>query len=136
MAAGDRNSRLFLKSFKKLSVDKEIPQLLNSNGGLANSWEEVANISTSFFEDILGHSQSAHSLPTEAEFNEVLEAQPDCLIAAEKTELNAPITMEELGEAVAELANNKCPGLDGTPNEFYKANWTVVGPLVLRCVLR
>lgn len=48
--------------------------------------------------------------------------------------MNAPLTLEELGEAVGALANHKCPGLDGTPNEFYKANWTVVGPLVLRCI--
>lgn len=53
----------------------------------------------------------------------------------EKEELNTPLTLEELGESVAAMANNKCPGPDGTPVEFYKANWSTVGPLSINVYL-
>lgn len=65
---------------------------------------------------------------------EVLSAQHDSLTLSEKETLNEPLTLEELGAAVNHLANQKCPGLDGVPSEFYKANWEVVGPLVLNCI--
>lgn len=53
----------------------------------------------------------------------------------EKVALNVPLSFGELGAAVEAMANHKCLGLDGAPNEFYKANWSVVGPLVLQCIL-
>lgn len=135
--AGDRSTRLFYKFFKKLSSDKEIPELFNSNGVLnssCRSWAEMADISTSFFQNILGEEAEGNSLPSEADFAEVLYSQQDYLTPAEKEAQNAPLTLGELEEAVAAMANNKCPGLDGTPNAFYKANWLVVGPLVLQCL--
>lgn len=42
--------------------------------------------------------------------------------------------LTELGDATGALANEKCPGPDGAPAEFYKANWDTVGPLVLQCL--
>lgn len=63
---------------------------------------------------------------------EVFQIQSDKLSTDEKQALNAPIMLVELGDVVNALANGKCPGLDGTPIEFYKANWTAVKPLVLQ----
>lgn len=59
----------------------------------------------------------------------------DRLLPGEKVTLNSPLTVEELGEAAAALSNAKCPGPDGIPVEFYKANWHTVGPLVLQCIV-
>lgn len=55
-------------------------------------------------------------------------------MVSEKEALNAPLTIEELGDATCALANKKCPGPDGVPAEFYKAHWNTVGPLVLQCL--
>lgn len=131
---GDRGTKLFYKSFKELSTDKGISELFGADGAITSGWEDMAAISTGFFSNILGDSAEAVGLPSDEEWEEVLSAQHDCLTAEEKTALNAPLTLEELGMAVAALSNDKCPGLDGTPNEFYKMNWPVVGPLVLNCI--
>lgn len=125
---------MFYKKFKKLATDKGIPELLNSTGVVTSSWDEMEGISTSFFENLLGEGEAAADLPSDDEFQEVLSAQHDLLTPAKKAALNAPLTLGELGAAVEALANHKCPGLDGIPNEFYKANWSVVGPLVLSCI--
>lgn len=34
--------------------------------------------------------------------------------------LEAPLTLDELREAVSNLPNNKAPGTDGLPGEVYK----------------
>lgn len=65
-----------------------------------------------------------------------LLAQTDKLTVLEKAELNAPLLLDELGAAAAALANDKCPGPDGAPVEFYKAHWQTVGPLVHQCITR
>lgn len=65
---------------------------------------------------------------------EILRHQQDHLTEGEKEAMNAPLTLTELGEATRELANEKCPGPDGTPAEFYKAHWNTVGPLVLESI--
>ena len=45
------------------------------------------------------------------------------------------ITIEEVKEAVDNLANNKSPGPDGIPIEFYKMFWPEIGNLVLQSFL-
>ena len=46
-------------------------------------------------------------------------------------------TIHECTDAVNNLKNNKSPGLDGLPGEFYKCFWKTIKPLfydVLLCV--
>ena len=46
-------------------------------------------------------------------------------------------TVEECNDAVMSLKNNKSPGLDGLPSEFYKCFWSDISTLfydVLKCV--
>ena len=46
-------------------------------------------------------------------------------------------TIDECTDAVNNLKNNKSPGLDGLPGEFYKCFWKTIKPLfydVLLCV--
>jgi hypothetical protein len=35
--------------------------------------------------------------------------------------------LDELSTAVSKSNNNKSPGIDGLPNEFYKTFWTLIG---------
>lgn len=45
--------------------------------------------------------------------------------------LDSPLSVEELKESINHLANNKTPGLDGLPNEFYKAFAELLCPFIL-----
>ena len=46
-----------------------------------------------------------------------------------------PITFEEVTAAVKCMANNKSPGPDGIPAEFYKFFWPDIGTYVYRSYL-
>ena len=48
-----------------------------------------------------------------------------------KEHCDMTINIEEIQKAVKDLANNKCPGPDGFPCEFYKVFWPDIGYLVL-----
>jgi hypothetical protein len=41
--------------------------------------------------------------------------------------LKAPIQLQELTQALQDMASNKAPGYDGVITEFYKALWPVIG---------
>jgi hypothetical protein len=41
--------------------------------------------------------------------------------------LDSAISYDELSTAVSKSNNNKSPGIDGLPSEFYKTFWTLIG---------
>ena len=44
-------------------------------------------------------------------------------------------TLDECKDAVLNMKNNKSPGLDGPPSEFYKCFWNLTGPLFYEVLL-
>ena len=50
------------------------------------------------------------------------------------TDLDGEISMEELTRALNETKNNKSPGADGYPIEFYKFFWDKIGWFLLRAI--
>lgn len=134
---GDRGSALFFKSFKGLAAAKDIHELIDAEGNVKKEWDDLAAITKDFFEKALGDAPGAPVQEVDPRMlEEVLFVQNDIVTEVEKEKLNAPITLAEIGESVLDLANGKCPGPDGTPIEFYKANWTTVGPLVHASIVK
>ena len=43
------------------------------------------------------------------------------------TAVHSGITFDEFTEAVTKMKNNKAPGIDGLPVEFYKTFWDTLG---------
>lgn len=135
--AGDKGTTLFYKTFKSLAATREIHELFDTKGNVKNSWEDLAALTTDFFSKALGGAPGspAHEL-NPLLLEKVLSVQSERVLLEDKEELNAPISLVELGEAVLYLANDKCPGPDGTLIEFYKANWLMVGPLVHTSIVK
>ena len=48
------------------------------------------------------------------------------LTAVENDILAAPFTEKEVFEAISQMKNNKAPGPDGFPAEFYKKCWHII----------
>lgn len=69
------------------------------------------------FEDVYASKVS----PTDMNLATLLDQCPlPALSTGGRKKLNSPITLEELTEAVASMANSKSPGTDGVPAEIYK----------------
>ena len=57
---------------------------------------------------------------------------------ADRDKLHVDVSFEDLSEIVKKCDNNKAPGLDGLPYEFYKVVWPVIGKdfvKILQCQL-
>lgn len=135
---GDRGIKLFYKSFKSLATVKNIYELLDPEGNVKTSWEDMADLTTKFFSSsTLGSVPGIEGQSIDPGLmDEVLRVQSDKLTAEENLALNAPLMVEELGDSVGALANGKCPGPDDTPLKYFKANWMTLGPLVLTSILK
>ncbi|GBG91676.1 hypothetical protein CBR_g53489 [Chara braunii] len=44
-----------------------------------------------------------------------------------RLDLDRPVTAEEAGEALKDMASGKTPGNDGLPVEFYRQQWSILG---------
>lgn len=52
-------------------------------------------------------------------------------ISPEKVELENPITVQEIQQAINNIQNSKAPGPDGYTSEFYTAFKDQISPLLL-----
>lgn len=93
----------------------------------------MAEVTANFFKKSLGEGAPANAASAR-QLDDILEVVSDKLSVAEKSSLNAPLTLEELGEAARHTKKLKCPGPDGIPAEFYQSMWTTTGPLLLKLV--
>lgn len=48
--------------------------------------------------------------------------------------LEAPITLEEIGQAIKSMNKGRSPGIDGLPPELYLAFWPQLRPYLLNMI--
>lgn len=86
-------------------------------GAIVYGSDQVASVFGTYFEDVYDSKVS----PTDMNLANFLDQCPlPALSAGGRMKLNAPITLEELTETVASMANSESPGTDGLPAEIYK----------------
>ena len=52
----------------------------------------------------------------------------------EASETDGYLSMNELGMALKTMKNNKVPGIDGFPSEFFKVFWSKLGHYIHRSI--
>lgn len=50
-----------------------------------------------------------------------------CLTLHQQQQLLSPVTEQEIHQIVQKLPQDKTPGIDGYPAEFFKEFWPIVG---------
>ncbi|XP_020254288.1 uncharacterized protein LOC109831370 [Asparagus officinalis] len=66
------------------------------------------------------------AIPTDKPDINIIKDGP-CLDAAQASKLSAPISRDEIKNAVFSINDNKAPGPDGFSASFYKASWAIIG---------
>ena len=56
------------------------------------------------------------------------------LTQSESSELEGPLTIDELNISLKAMKNGRCPGIDGFPADFFKIFWKKLKYIVLRAL--
>lgn len=112
----------------KIKTPESVCSLVSASGEYTASWQST-------MKELLGKAVPRDVRVTEtAEHKEIREVNE----AYANFNIEEPITMMEIGNAVKRLKNNKTPGLDGFKNEMVKALWKcspeVISGLLNNCL--
>ena len=112
------------KTIKKLSIDNK--EITNQNDILHHVKEFYSNL----------FSSRDHTL-TDTNIETLLSPSLDqitVLSEDQKNSIESNISLDELAKTLYKMKNNKTPGNDGFPCEFYKMFWTKIKFFLLRSV--
>uniref|UniRef100_A0A3Q2ZER1 Reverse transcriptase domain-containing protein n=1 Tax=Kryptolebias marmoratus TaxID=37003 RepID=A0A3Q2ZER1_KRYMA len=120
----------FLANQLKLNKEKSsIYGIKDTDGNITYDEGKVNCVFRDFYKTLY----TPQICPTDEDINLFLERiiLPK-LNSSQSSELDSPLTLDELREAIKNMPNNKSPGPDGFPAEFYKEFWIILEPVFYR----
>ncbi len=96
--------------------------IIAPDGRILTTKEDISEEIISHFTSIFKNQPSSDILAG----TEFLEGVKDC--CSPLPSLTAPISVLEIKSALLATKNNKSPGIDGIPYEFYLIFWDVIAP--------
>lgn len=106
-----------------------IPMIKTTEGEISSDPLVINGLFTEFYSDLY---KSRHC-PERGEMEKFLEGTKlPVLLDTDMNSLDAPITLEELRQAIVDMPNQKSPGPDGLPVEVYKQYGEVLAPELLK----
>ena len=120
---GETSSAYFLRQEKTRACRRLFTGIRNAQGVIVRSISAILRVWVLFYV----HLFSAATLsPADQEF---FINSLDCSLSNEESSLcEGEVTLEECTQALNSFKNNKSPGLDGLPYEFYSKFWDLMGP--------
>ncbi|KAI8521369.1 hypothetical protein Bbelb_011230 [Branchiostoma belcheri] len=122
----EKPSRLFFKTERQEGQKKVIKVIRKPDGVVVDTPEEILDTFQSFYSKLYEEGQI--DMSEQKYFLNQLQAS---LQEESKDALERDLTLFELEEALKDMANNKSPGSDGLPREFYLRYWEIIGRDIL-----
>ena len=123
----------YLANLVKRKKDKSIiSSIQTQNNQTTTNPQEINNTFRLFYEDLYTAPTDSKDKDIKSFFHKLSIPQlpPDLA-----NQLDSPLTSQDLHKALKQMPNNKAPGPDGYPPEFYKHFWSLLSPLFLRTVM-
>ena len=117
---GEKSTKYFHNLEKRNGKDKAWDKILDKHGNILYGTENLQKVQVEFYKDLY-NSQNLDG--NDGYFLDNINTR---LSERSKNSLDAIITKEEMSKAVKKMQNNKSPGEDGIPVEFYKLQWDII----------
>ncbi|CAL1399279.1 unnamed protein product [Linum trigynum] len=129
---GDANTAYFYRLVKVRNHKQSIKRLLKDDGTKVTAVKKMRAVAVEFYQLLLGNKDAAVQGKDVAYYRSFLKHTLDAEASAS---LMTPVTREEIRKVFKNMPNDKAPGPDGFPAEFYKGDWTIIGESVEEVVL-
>ena len=127
----EKPTKFFCNLEKVKYVDKTIKKIILPNGKLVQSQKEILAQIRQYYANLFSYKDEKC---IDEENLENLFTTKRKLTMLESEALNGPITITELGSIVKSMKNNKTPGIDGFPADFFKVFWKDFKTYILRAL--
>ena len=118
---GEKNSNYFINLEKRNFNNKTINRLINDEGIILDKQNEILEETCSFYKDL--YTSKTVKEPILENIGGFKIDIPK--LSFEDSEiLDIPLEASEILNALKSTQNNKSPGIDGLPADFYKVFWT------------
>lgn len=122
----------YLSNLLQRKKDKSIIASIKTTGNkITHDQQEINHTFRSFYEKLYTSETNPDQSKIQSFFENIKLPQLPKDMA---TFLEKPLTLKDLHEALRQMPNNKTPGPDGYPAEFYKHFWPLLSPLFFRAV--
>ncbi len=119
---GEKSSKFFLNCEKYRAKSKLITGLKDSEGTLKKDTQGILNTAVNFYEEL--YKSGEVDLEAQEKFIDSLKLK---LSEEDKESCEGRMSKEEVLSAIKSFKNNKSPGCDGLPKEFYVHFWDLLG---------
>ena len=117
----EKPTRFFLQREKQLAENKVIHQLIKSDGTVITNNQDIQNECVSFYTDL--YKKDSIDISLQSFFFENIPT----LTEDAATTCEGYITLAECKRALNSMSNQKTPGSDGLPKEFYVFAFPYIG---------
>ena len=118
---GEKSSKNFHGLEKRNGKDKTWDKILDNEGKLIYGLDNIQKRQVDFYKTLY-KSQNLKNMH-QSDFLTDINSR---ISESSKNYMDSIITKDELGAALKKMPNNKSPGEDGIPVEFYKVFWNVI----------
>ena len=130
--SGEKPTKYFCSLEKKNFIDKTIKKLTLENGEIVFEQNAILHHVKQFY---AGLFKSRDDQIDDIDLETLLEQTNIMKLSKqEASTLEGPLTVEELGIALKKMKNNKTPGIDGFPSEFFKVFLSKLKYLILNAL--
>ncbi|KAL2246058.1 UNVERIFIED_CONTAM: hypothetical protein Sindi_2874000 [Sesamum indicum] len=132
MKGGDQCSRIFFRKIAQRTVARRILQINDDNGTIHTELEKIINEFVRYYQNNLGGNRRQITL----DIGFLRPWARHVLSNEEAGHLISGFTLNDVKQAVSDIADDKAPRPDGYSSGFFKAAWPVVGQEVTKAVLK
>ena len=118
-----------LRNRNRNQKQKVISKLHSDNGNILTKSTDILNAEKPFYQNLYTSSN-----PPAFEFKGIMGSNEHPKLAEDSKQLcGGLVTLDECKDALKSMANNKTPGTDGFPTEFYKFFFNDIGHMLVNC---
>ena len=114
-------------------MGKNITQLQDKNGSIVTGVQNILEVEREFYQNL--SSSKVDQSKVDKNLWETFFPACHAPRGIKFEALEEPLTEAEIHAAILGCENNKAPGTDGIPVDFYKAFWEQIKPYLVRSFL-
>lgn len=118
---GEKSNSYFFNMEKRNYNRKHIKQLIKEDGSIECNPKNILEMQRNYYQIL--YTKSNQSEDDMLGFVNNYTRDLPKISADQKIKLDAKITLDEISKVIKNMKNDKTPGIDGLPVEFYKVFW-------------